>query len=151
MVQDDELRERRPGAAHSAAARGGYRFGGARIAVLAEAVDLYRTLAELARVPGAPNWHLALKSMAWVGRSPRSICEQLKDPTRNGDKTLGEIAEHAAHDGLVAWGWAPGHGRTTPPGDQASFGELIAAWVETGAACPDEGAVVPVAATEEAP
>ena len=106
---------------------------------------------ELARVPGAPNWHLAPKSMAWVGRSPRSICEQLKDPTRNGDKTLGEIAEHAAHDGLVAWGWAPGHGRTTPPGDQASFGELIAAWVETGAACPDEGAVVPVAATEEAP
>ncbi|MEQ9322095.1 MAG: Isoquinoline 1-oxidoreductase subunit [Polyangiaceae bacterium] len=97
---------------------------------------------ELARVPGAPSWHLAPRSMAWVGKSPRAICEQLKDPARNGDKTLAEIAEHTAHDGLVAWGWAPGHGRTTPPGDQASFGALVAAWVEAGAACPEQEAVV---------
>lgn len=29
---------------------------------------------ELARVPGAPNWHLAPRSMAWVGRSASSVC-----------------------------------------------------------------------------
>lgn len=106
---------------------------------------------ELARVPGAPNWHLAPRSMAWVGQSPRAICEQLKDPERNGEKTLAEIAEHTAHDALVAWGWAPGHGRTTPPGDQASFGALVAAWVDAGAACPNEEAGISEPEPEEGP
>ena len=43
---------------------------------------------ELARVPGAPDWHLAPIQAAWVGRSPRQICEQLKDPKLNGKRTL---------------------------------------------------------------
>jgi hypothetical protein len=93
---------------------------------------------ELARVPGAPKWSLAPKVMAWVDRSPTAICEQVKDTSRNGGKTLAQIVEHSAHDPLVAWGWAPGHDRSTPPGNQAQFGELIAAWVETGAECPRE-------------
>ena len=93
---------------------------------------------DLARVPGAPTWHLAPRSMAWVGRTPSQLCAQLKDPHRNGDKTLAEIAEHSAHDELVAWGWAPGHGRTPAPGDQATFGALIEAWIQTGASCPEE-------------
>jgi hypothetical protein len=91
---------------------------------------------ELARVPGAPDWHLAPKVMAWASRSPREICEQIKDPSRNGKKTLAQIVEHSAHDPLVAWGWSPGHGRAAAPGTQAAFGELIAAWVKSGAACP---------------
>jgi hypothetical protein len=94
---------------------------------------------ELARVPGAPNWHLAPRSMAWVGRSPRTLCEQLKDPARNGGKSLAAIVEHSAHDGLVGWGWAPGSGREPAPGSQERFGQLVAAWVETGAECPSEG------------
>lgn len=95
---------------------------------------------ELARVPGAPNWHLAPRSMAWVGRTPRAICEQLKDPSRNGGKTLTQIVEHNAHDELVAWGWAPGAGREPAPGTQQRFGAITAAWVETGAECPSEEA-----------
>ncbi|HVM68745.1 MAG TPA: hypothetical protein VM204_02790 [Gaiellaceae bacterium] len=93
---------------------------------------------ELARVPGAPGWHLAPRSMAWQGRSPRTLCEQLKDPARNGGKSLEAIVEHAGHDPLVAWGWRPGHGRTPAPGSQGAFGALIGAWVEHGAACPSE-------------
>jgi hypothetical protein len=93
---------------------------------------------ELARVPGAPKWHLAPIVMAWVGRTPASLCEQLKDRKRNGGKTLPEIVEHAAHDPLVAWGWAPGHGRAPVPGTQAQFGALMAAWARDGAACPKE-------------
>lgn len=93
---------------------------------------------ELARVPGAPSWRLAPSSMAWAGRSPSALCEQIKDPARNGGRTLAQLVEHAAHDPLVAWGWAPGHGRTPAPGTQARFGALVAAWVETGAACPAE-------------
>ena len=95
---------------------------------------------EDARVPGAPAWHVAPREMAWVGKSPRYLCEQLKDRKRNGGKSLAQIVEHSAHDELVAWGWFPGHGREPAPGTQAQFGELVAAWVETGAECPDEGA-----------
>lgn len=91
-----------------------------------------------ARVPGAPQWHVAPIEMAWVGKSPRHVCEQLKDPKRNGGKTLAQIVEHNAHDELVAWGWAPGHDREPAPGTQEEFGALVAAWVETGAECPPE-------------
>ncbi len=90
------------------------------------------------RVPGAPKWHLAPREMAWVGKSPRALCEQLKDPARNGGKTLAQIVEHSAHDELVAWGWAPGADREPAPGSQAQFGALMAAWVENGAVCPEE-------------
>ena len=93
---------------------------------------------ELARVPGAPEWHLAPKSMAWIGRSASSVCAQIKDRARNGNKTLAQIAEHAAHDPLVAWGWKPGADRAPAPGTQARFGALVAAWIETGAECPPE-------------
>jgi hypothetical protein len=93
---------------------------------------------ELARVPGAPAWRLAPRSMAWSGKTPASICEQVKDPSRNGGRSLEKIIEHAAHDPLIAWGWAPGHGRTRPPGSQERFGALVAAWVESGAACPSD-------------
>ncbi len=91
----------------------------------------------MTRVPGAPNWHLAPREMAWVGRSAGAICEQLKDPKRNGGKTLAQIVEHSAHDELVGWGWTPGADRAPAPGTQQQFGALVAAWVETGAACPD--------------
>lgn len=93
---------------------------------------------DLTRVPGAPSWHLAPIQMAWVGKTAGYICNQLKDPARNGGKTLAQIVEHNAHDKLVAWGWNPGHGREPAPGTQEQFGKLVAAWVETGAACPEE-------------
>jgi hypothetical protein len=95
---------------------------------------------ELARVPGAPHWQLAPRHMAWVGKSPRAICEQMKDPQRNGNRTLAKIVEHNARDELVGWGWKPGHDREPAPGTQQQLGRLVAAWVETGAECPPEGA-----------
>ncbi len=90
-----------------------------------------------AGVPGDPNWHLAPLEMAWESKSLGEICQQIKDPERNGGKTMPEIIEHMAHDSLVGWAWAPGAGREPAPGTQKSFGKLIAVWVETGAACPD--------------
>lgn len=94
---------------------------------------------ELARVPGAPNWHVAPRVMAWVGKSPHQICEQIKDRKRNGGRDLAAIVEHNAHDELVGWGWRPGDGREAAPGTQEQFGAIFAAWVETGAECPEEG------------
>ena len=88
------------------------------------------------RVPGHPEWHLAPLSMAWQRKSLAEICMQLKDPARNGGKTLNEIVEHMTHDSLVGWAWKPGAGREPAPGTQASFGALIKVWVDSGAACP---------------
>jgi hypothetical protein len=92
----------------------------------------------LTRVPGAPNWHLAPIEMAWVGKSAVYVCNQMKDPKRNGGKSLAQIVEHNGHDDLVGWGWAPGANREPAPGSQKQFGALMAAWVETGAECPEE-------------
>src|SRR4029077_3786176 len=60
--------------------------------------------------PGNPTWHLPRKDMPLVfqGKSPRELADQLKDPMRNGGKTLAQLAEHVTHDKLVLWGWEPG-------------------------------------------
>ena len=89
-----------------------------------------------AGVPGAPKWHMAPLAMAWQGKSLGQICEQIKDPQRNGKRSLAQIHDHMAHDELVGWGWHPGGSRTPAPGTQAQFGALVAAWIQTGAACP---------------
>jgi hypothetical protein len=87
-------------------------------------------------IPGHAHWMLAPSSMGWQEKSARQICEQIKDPARNGGRSLMQIHEHMLRDTLVGWAWNPGAGRTPAPGTQQLFGELIAAWIETGAACP---------------
>ena len=88
-------------------------------------------------LPGHEPWHLAPKSMGWIGLTVPEICEQIKDPERNGDRTLADIHEHMAEDGLVGWGWNPGEGREPAPGTQHRFGKLTQAWIDTGAHCPE--------------
>jgi hypothetical protein len=87
-------------------------------------------------IPGHAHWMLAPPSMSWQGLNSGEICVQIKDPARNGGRTLEKIHEHLAFDTLVGWAWTPGLGRKPAPGTQKAFGELIAAWIETGAACP---------------
>lgn len=87
-------------------------------------------------VPGNPKWQLAPLSMAWQQRSLAQICNQIKDPARNGGRTLAQIQEHMEHDSLVGWAWHPGGRRMPAAGTQAQFGRLIDAWVATGASCP---------------
>lgn len=87
-------------------------------------------------IPGHARWGLAPKEMAWEGKSVGQICQQLKDKSRNGGRDLNLIHEHVAKDDLVAWGWSPGEGRQPAPGSQQRLGELIQAWIDTGAECP---------------
>lgn len=87
-------------------------------------------------IPGHEVWMMAPLSMAWVGKKKLEICEQLKDPSRNGGRSLQDIQEHHAEDGLVGWGWKPGVGREAVPGTQEIFGALTQAWIESGAHCP---------------
>jgi hypothetical protein len=89
-------------------------------------------------IPGHEPWQLAPIEMGWVGLTAAEVCEQLKDPDRNGNRTLAELHEHNAEDGLVGWGWEPGDGRKPAPGSQEIFGALTQAWIDTGAACPTE-------------
>jgi hypothetical protein len=87
-------------------------------------------------IPGHPRWMAAPVEMAWEGKSVGEICQQIKDPDRNGGRNLSLLHEHLAHDDLVAWGWHPGEGRDPAPGSQALLGQLIQAWIDTGAQCP---------------
>jgi len=97
---------------------------------LADAGSTYKS------IPGHPRWGLAPPEFAWQGKSLAQICQQLKDPARNGGRSLALLQEHFARDDLVAWGWAPGEGREPAPGTQQLLGELVQAWIDSGAACP---------------
>ena len=89
--------------------------------------------------PGNPNWHLPPADMPMVfeGRSPRDLALQLKDPKRNGGKTLAQILDHVERDGLVVGCWNPGDGRTKPPMSHDDFTRAMKEWVHTGAAVPE--------------
>ena len=87
-------------------------------------------------IPGNPRWGLAPLSMAWQGKSLSEICRQIKDKDRNGGRDLALLQEHVATDELVAWGWSPGAGREPAPGTQAQAGQLMQAWIDSGAECP---------------
>jgi len=91
---------------------------------------------EPGRVPGHPEWHLAPREMAWEGKTLGEICNQIKDPARNGGRSLDDLVHHIGADTLVGWAWAPGFGRQPAPGTQSAAGALADAWVKTGAACP---------------
>lgn len=90
----------------------------------------------LGSVPGNAHWSLAPSSMAWQGLTVGEICQQVKDPNRNGNRDLAKIYQHLTEDHLVEWAWNPGQGRRPAPGTHEEFGNLIKAWIETGAECP---------------
>ena len=92
---------------------------------------------DAAGVPGNPIWHLAPREMGWEGKTLREICVQIKDPARNGNRSLDALIEHIGEDHLVGWAWSPGYGRQPAPGTQKQAGALVEAWVKTGAVCPN--------------
>jgi hypothetical protein len=88
--------------------------------------------------PGAPEWQLppADNPMVFEKKTPRQLCEQLKDPARNGSRSPAEIVEHVREAPLVLWGWHPGDGRTPVSLPHEEFVKLMNEWAEKGAACP---------------
>jgi hypothetical protein len=87
--------------------------------------------------PGAPNWRLPTPStpMAWQGLSTGELCRALRDPARNGGRSLPQLVDHFATERLVLWAWNPGPGRTLPPLSHDQFVERVKQWIATGAAC----------------
>ena len=88
--------------------------------------------------PGAEVWHLPPAEMAWWKESSAAICAQLKDPARNGGRSLADIETHIAEDALVAWGWRPGPGREPAPYSASEAAAFVAAWAADDAPCPGE-------------
>jgi len=89
------------------------------------------------KVPGAPNWHLAPLSMRWQGLGKKGVCEQMRDPKRNGNRKGGaQVIEHMTSDPLVLWAWNPGNNRTRPPMSHQDFLEVLEKWADAGMPCP---------------
>ncbi len=86
--------------------------------------------------PGAPNWSLPPVEFAWFTKTSAEICAQIKDPERNGGRTLAEVAAHVDHDALLHWAWDPGPGREPAPFSREELTAMVLAWEKTGAPCP---------------
>ena len=88
--------------------------------------------------PGVPGWRMptADTPMVFEGRSVPALCEQLRDPERNGGRDLDDLVEHVGHDALVVWAWTPGEGRTPPPVPFDEFVARFTRWAQAGGPCP---------------
>ena len=87
------------------------------------------------------DWQLAPVDFLWYGKSGAEICAQLKDPKRNGGRDAVGLLEHLRHDaslsGFIPRAWAPGAGRTTPPGTFEDHVKDMAEWGAAGQPCPN--------------
>jgi hypothetical protein len=88
--------------------------------------------------PGAPRWGLppAETPMVFQGMPLTKLCEQLRDPEKNGKRSLEKLLDHVTNDPLVNWGWAPGGKRTLPPLSHDQFVAAFKTWVDGQGACP---------------
>ena len=81
-------------------------------------------------------WRLAPVEAHWFGRSSNEICEQLKDPATNGDRSVLQLAEHLNHDLILHWAWNPGPGREPAPYSLQEHINDLLAWGAAGTPCP---------------
>jgi hypothetical protein len=88
--------------------------------------------------PGSSDgWHMPSPSMklVFVGMTPNALCEQIKDPARNGGKNLAALRAHLDTP-LVEWGWKPGFGRAPIPIPRDTFLAAWETWAASGTPCP---------------
>jgi hypothetical protein len=88
--------------------------------------------------PGAADWQLPPPQtpMAWKGLNASELCRTLKDPAKNGNRSLEDLISHM-DTSLVRWAWNPGPGRTVPPLSHDEFVSRLKEWIATGATCPE--------------
>ena len=83
----------------------------------------------------AMNWQLAPVEADWFGRTSDEICAQLRDPERNGGRTMIELAEHLDHDLILHWAWSPGGGREPAPYSLQEHIDDLLIWGVAGFPC----------------
>lgn len=81
-------------------------------------------------------WQLAPVTLAWQGQSAAALCAQLRDPAQTDGQDIAEIADHIRTSAFVAWGFAPGAGRSAPGGSPARLAQDLMDWEAAGAPCP---------------
>jgi hypothetical protein len=88
--------------------------------------------------PGAPNWHLPPDNMkmVFINLGAHDLCATIKDPKRNGNRSMDAFVHHMAEDPLVDWGWHPGGDRRPVPIAKDDMVTAVKAWVAAGAPCP---------------
>jgi len=86
------------------------------------------------------DWQLAPVDFQWVGGTSAEICQQMRDPDRNGGRDAAGLVEHILHDaeliGFITWSFDPGAGRAPAPGSLQSHLEDMAIWTAAGMPCP---------------
>ena len=82
-------------------------------------------------------WQLAPVEADWFGRSSVEICEQLRDPERNGGRDTMALAEHLDHDLILHWAWNPGGNREPAPYSLQEHVNDILVWGVAGMPCPE--------------
>jgi len=83
----------------------------------------------------AMDWQLAPVEAEWFGKSSVEVCQQLRDPERNGDRDFMEIAQHLDHDLILHWAWNPGGGREPAPYSLQEHVNDVLAWGVAGNPC----------------
>ena len=96
-------------------------------------------------IPHAPPhtghaWMLAPVEFAWWGKDSPSICDQMRDPARNGGRDGAGLVEHILHDAeikaFITWGFNPGGGREAAPGTMQEHLDDMVLWTAAGMPCP---------------
>ena len=83
----------------------------------------------------AMTWQLAPVEAEWFGKSSDEICNQLRDPERNGDRSYLDLAAHLDHDLILHWAWTPGGGRAPAPFSLQEHVNDVLAWGVAGMPC----------------
>ena len=86
----------------------------------------------------AMDWRLAPVEAEWFGKSSDEICNQLRDPARNGDRSFMDIADHLDHDLILHWAWNPGGGREPAPYSLQEHVDDILIWGVAGQPCAND-------------
>ncbi len=86
----------------------------------------------------AMDWRLAPVEAEWFGKSSVEICNQLRDPERNGDRDHLDLASHLDHDVILHWAWNPGGGREPAPYSLQQHVNDILAWGVAGFPCEND-------------
>ena len=83
----------------------------------------------------ADAWRLAPVEAHWFGQSSDDICRQLRDPERNGGRTVEDLADHLDHDVILHWAWSPGGGREPAPYNLDIHIRDLRIWGNAGQPC----------------
>lgn len=86
----------------------------------------------------AMDWRLAPVEAEWFGKSSVEVCNQLRDPERNDNRTYLEIAEHLDHDLILHWAWKPGGGREPAPYSLQEHVNDVLIWGVGGLPCEND-------------